>query len=184
MGAVIDEMYFDQAAYKRLGYHYIYHGINSGVILFNLDYWRKNNLAEKCLLYISNNRDKIIFHDQDTLNAVLHKHIKRLPITYNFQTGFMFTQYDYEEWIRKDIQQFMYAPTVIHYTGCGKPWHIHSQHPYAKRFLYYREISLWKNTPIIDNENFYSKLRYLVTNIIWFLGIKKRPKSYIIEKQD
>ena len=184
MGAVIDEAYFNKATYERLTYPTTFPSINSGVILFNLDYWRKNSTADKCLSYISHNRDKVIFHDQDTINAVLYKEIKRLPLTYNFQTGFMFTTYNYEAKVKEEIAKHVYTPTVIHYTGCGKPWHLHSHHPYVKRFLYYREISLWKNTPIIDNENFKSKLRYVITNIIWLLGIKKRPKSYIIEKQD
>ena len=108
----------------------------------------------------------MIFHDQDTINAVLHKETKRLPLTYNFQTGFMFTTYNYVAEVKEEIAKYAYTPTVIHYTGYGKPWHIHSQHPYAKRFLYYRGISLWDNTPIIDNENFKSKLRYVITNII------------------
>lgn len=79
MGAVIDEEYFNQATYERLTYPTTFPSINSGVILFNLDYWRKNSTADKCLSYISHNRNKVIFHDQDTINAVLYKEIKRLP---------------------------------------------------------------------------------------------------------
>lgn len=182
-GAIIDEGYYNPQIYRRLEYSKEFHYINSGVVLFNLDYWRKNNLSEECLSYISKNYEKVIFHDQDTLNAVLHGTIKFLPITYNFQTGYMLTHYSFGEEIKKEIEKEVYTPKIIHYTGYGKPWHIHSQHPYAKRFIHYRDLSIWKDTPIIDNSSIKDKIRYLITSAIWWLGLKKRPLSYIIDKQ-
>ena len=184
IGAVIDEEYFNSEKYERLQISSKKSYINSGVILFNLGYWRKNKTAVRCLQYVAENTEKVILHDQDTLNAVLHDKIEHLPLTFNFQTGFLFTQYTYEENVKKDIEENMYNPVVIHFTGCSKPWHTHSQHPYRKRFLHYRAISLWKDTPLIDHkENLCNKLRYWINNVIWTLHIKKRPKSYIIEKQ-
>lgn len=183
IGAVIDEEYFNSEKHTRLQIPNNKSYINSGVILFNLEYWRKNKIAERCLQYVAKNAERVILHDQDTLNAVLHDKIEYLPLTYNFQTGFLFTQYTYEENVKKEIEGYMYNPAVIHFTGYSKPWHIHSQHPYRKRFLHYQAISLWKDTPIIDHENLCDKLRYWIINLVWVLRIKKRPKSYIIEKQ-
>lgn len=185
-GAVVDEAHFMPRFYERLEYSNKYPYINSGVILFNLDYWRKNKTTEDCMRYISGNTDKIILHDQDTLNAVLHDKIKILPITYNFQTGFMFTQFtnDYDELVKKEINNCVYTPTIIHYTGAGKPWHKHSQHPYKKRFLYYRKKSLWCNFPLTrTREKFANKLRRWIVEIMWTLGIKKRIRIYIIKEQ-
>lgn len=182
-GAIIDEGYYNPEIYRRLEYSNEFYYINSGVILFNLDYWRKYSLSEECLSYISENNEKVIFHDQDTLNAVLHETIKLLPITYNFQTGFMLTHYSLGEDMKKEIEKAVYTPKIIHYTGYGKPWHFHSQHPYARRFIYYRDLSIWKDTPLIDNWSIKDKIYYLISNAIWKLGLKKRPQSYIIEKQ-
>ena len=86
----LDETFFDDEKYQRLDYDKKYLYQNAGVALFNIKYWRDNNIVEKCFEYISNNADKIIFHDQDTLNALLHKEIKQLPIKYNLQTGFLY----------------------------------------------------------------------------------------------
>lgn len=184
-GAVIDEAYFNNAKYERLYYDKKYSYINSGVILFNLSYWRENNLAQKCLEYISRNPDKVKFHDQDTLNAVLHKEMKLLPIKYNLQTGFLLT--DYTKYYKNEMPEILEATksaVIIHFTGESKPWFKDSRHPYRKRFIHYKNISLWKAYRLKKNRySLYERIIRLRNEVIWALGIKKRPRSYIIEEQ-
>lgn len=185
LGAIVDEAFFDSSKYERLCYDKQYSHINSGVILFNIDYWRNNHIAAKCLEYISRYPERVKFHDQDTINAVLHKEIKLLPIKYNLQTGFLLT--DYSKHFEKEMVEILEAakePVIIHYTGVSKPWYKDSKHPYTKRFLYYKSMSLWKDYPLIKNRtSIYNRFIQIRNEIIWFLGIKKRPKSYIIDKQ-
>ena len=57
--------------------------INSGVLLINIDEYRKQQILEKCL-YIINNYN-IVAHDQDLLNLVV-KDKAILPLTWNFMT--------------------------------------------------------------------------------------------------
>lgn len=183
-GAIIDEEYFNNAKYERLYYDKKYSYINSGVILFNLDYWRENNIAEKCLEYISKYPERIKFHDQDTLNAVLYKEMKLLPIRYNLQTGFLLTDYTrYYEDEMPEILEAAKSPVIIHFTGASKPWFKGSRHPYRKRFMHYKNISLWKAHPLKKNKSsLYERIIRLRNEVIWALGIMKRPKSYIIDK--
>lgn len=184
-GAVIDEAFFNNEKYERLCYDKRYSHINSGVLLLNLDYWRENKIADKCLEYISKYPERVKFHDQDTLNAVLHKEMKLLPIKYNLQTGFLFT--DYTRYYENDMPEILEAtksPVIIHFTGVSKPWFIGSRHPYRKRFMHYKNISLWKAYPLKKNRySLYERIIKLRNEIIWGLGIMKRPKSYIIEEQ-
>ena len=180
-----DEAYFIEEKYTRLDYSRSYTYKNAGVALINLKHWRENDIANICLEYISKNPEKLTFHDQDTINAVLHKEIKLLPIKYNLQTGFLLT--DYSKHFEKEMVEILEAakePVIIHYTGVSKPWYKDSKHPYTKRFLYYKSMSLWKDYPLIKNRtSIYNRFIQIRNEIIWFLGIKKRPKSYIIDKQ-
>ena len=180
-----DEAFFIEEKYERLDYCKSYAYKNAGVTLINLKYWRENKIADKCLEYISKYPERVKFHDQDTLNAVLHKEIKLLPIKYNLQTGFLYT--DYTRYYENDMPEILEAtksPVIIHFTGVSKPWFKDSRHPYRKRFMHYKNISLWKAHPLKENRySLYERIIRLRNEIIWALGIMKRPKSYIIEEQ-
>ena len=182
LGAVIDESFFEDSKYERLCYEKQYPYINSGVILFNLNYWRNNRVVDKCLDYISKNPDKVKLHDQDTINALLHKEISLLPIKYNFQTGFLLTRHiEFYEKMMSEILQTTKSPMIIHYTGPNKPWFRDCRHPFRKRFLHYKSISLWKKYPAEGN---WKNLTDVKNRIIWGIGLKKRPKTFIIKTQD
>lgn len=180
-----DEAFFIEEKYERLDYCKSYTYKNAGVALINIKHWRKNNIAQKCLEYISKYPERVKFHDQDTLNAVLHKEIKLLPIKYNLQTGFLLT--DYARYYRNEMPEILEStksPVIIHFTGASKPWYKGSRHPFCNRFMHYRSISFWHSYPLTQNkESLYDRIIGLRNNIIWSLGIKKRPKSYIIEQQ-
>lgn len=184
LGAVLDEDFQNQDKYDRLQYDYEKGYFNSGMLLMNLDYWRKNNVMVRCLDYIDKNSDKILFHDQDTLNVVLQDEKKLLSITYNFQTGFVYTRYNFSKELFSQIcKTIKNIPVILHYTGPGKVWAVGSKHPYVEYYLYYRSISLWKDFPLIDNRSLKDRLLQLRNELIWKLGIKKRPQTYIIDCQ-
>ena len=58
---------------------------NAGVMLINLDYWRKNNVEQRLFDYAKNNADKILWQDQDVINTVLRNEIKTIDNKWNFQ---------------------------------------------------------------------------------------------------
>lgn len=186
LGAIVDEAFFDSGKYERLCYDKHYSHINSGVVLFNLEYWRKGKIAKKCLNYVSDFPERVKFHDQDTLNAVLHKEMKLLPIKYNLQTGFLLT--DYARFYRNEMPEILEStksPVIIHFTGANKPWYKGSRHPYCKSFLNYKSISLWNETPLLkEKTSFKESMHKLATELIWKLRIKKRPETYIIKSQN
>lgn len=181
-GVVIDEAYEFSSIYNRLGYDKSKHYFNSGMLLINLDYWRKHNVMERCFECIQTMPDKLLFHDQDTLNVVLQDEKKYLPVTYNFQTGFLYRKTELSSELREEVLSSVPCPTVIHYTGPSKPWQELSQHPYASFYQYYKHLSPWSKFP--DKKcSFSSKLLYYRNQLIWTLGIKKRPQTYIIPQQ-
>lgn len=184
IGGVLDEDCLNEKKYLRLNIPYNKSYINAGILLINIDYWRKRNFVEECFSYIKENREKIQQHDQDVLNAVFYNKKKILPLKYNIQTGFILTNIPEElkQETSKNIQDIL-NPVIIHYTGPHKPWHKGNKHPYRKRFLYYKSISLWNNIPLIEKRSFKDLIRSYIHEVIWRMGIKKRPKTYTIEEQ-
>lgn len=182
LGAVIDESLDIQEKFNRLGYQNSKKYFNAGMLLINLHYWREHKVMERCFNCIRKMPDKLLYHDQDTLNVVLQDEKKFLPVTYNFQTGFLYRITPLSMSLKNEIYTSVACPAIIHYTGPSKPWQELSQHPYASFYQYYKRLSPWSNFPDIKC-SFCNKLLYFRNQLIWALGIKKRPQTYIIPKQ-
>ena len=132
---------------------------NSGVLLINLDYWRHHQIAEQCFDFIEKNPDKLLFWDQDALNAILQNTVQFMDISYNFISDYLLavTFEAFPEKIKQSILQSAYNPTIIHFAGKEKPWNKISDTPYKSFYLYYKRRSLWADSPQISN---YPTLRY------------------------
>ncbi len=108
----------------------------SGVIYFNLNYWRNNQLSEKILTFIKENPDILPRWDQDALNAVLKGKYMQLEEGYNYCLE---GRYELPEPL----------PRILHFTGWGvyKPWWKNSISPFQNYYLQYH-----KGTPYEDEE--------------------------------
>lgn len=184
LAGVIDENYFCSEYYDRLDLdRNVITYINSGVLLINLNYWRKYNVTSRCVECVHSIPQKLLFHDQDTLNVVLKNEINYLPITWNFQTAFLYciNQEKYEENILKEINSIINNPSIIHYTGTSKPWFSSCYHPYKNYYLYYKAMSEWRDWKLIRSESSVSKIKRAFYNIFCYLGILKKKETYIIK---
>lgn len=76
--------------------------VNAGVLLFNLDLWRREKLDQLALALVEHFR----LNDQDAINLALGARIKPLPIRYNHMTTI----------------QYLRDPVIIHWPGPLKPW--------------------------------------------------------------
>ena len=158
---------------ERLGYPRQYGYFNAGMLLINVAYWRGYHCFERFSDFIIQHGDKIIMHDQDVLNAVLYKEKKQLPITYNFQSGFIYRpQYQsYDKSLSEEIQKYKYDPTIIHYVSSSKPWNINCFFSYRGAWRYYWRRSKWRSQPL-ENDNpigFKGRLRnFLLRHDLWF----------------
>lgn len=177
-GAVIDEDVFNDEKYSRLNYKKSYKYINAGVIIFNLEYWKKHNIAKECFEYISKYPDRIKLHDQDTINVVCRKQKKLLPIVYNFQTGFLLTDLNFSKSVEEEIKSSSKSPVIIHYTGKNKPWMRYSQQPFRNLFFKYKKQSLWNKLPLIKNLNAKKIIRYYIYHFILLIKNKRKYRRY------
>ena len=145
-GVVVEDQYSDDAALReRTGVSGRY--FNSGVILINLDYWRKNQVTEKCITFIHDNPHRCVYPDQDALNHIIGESVSFVEYGYNFQElmfgdkSLLRLHHSKFEMVDKWID----APVVIHYSGYHKPWFTDSPHPKACVFLYYLSQTPWKD---------------------------------------
>ena len=117
---------------------------NDGVMLINLRQWRSEGIMQQTLTFISENPDKIIFHDQDALNAVLDGKWLALHPKYNMQ-GALFMEFDHFQGEPTQLREAIDHPVTIHYSTPLKPWHYLSFHPYTKKYYQYLALTPWKN---------------------------------------
>lgn len=121
---------------------------NAGVLLINLDYWRKNDVSGECLKYIREKRPKLM--DQDALNALYRGHIMRLHFEYNLQAHFYSCSEYYWEVEKskyfQEIRSAMANPVILHYSRSIKPWHLGFVGP--NEWLSYYQMSPWKDVPL------------------------------------
>ncbi len=108
---------------------------NAGVMLINLDYWRKNDVENRLFNYAFNNKDNILWQDQDILNCVLADEIKKLGEKWNYQY-FLYENID----IKK-----LADCVILHLSGRFKPWLIHFEHPVYDEYYYYLSFTPWRN---------------------------------------
>lgn len=128
-----------------------YEYFNSGVLLMNLDCWRRNSYTMSSIECAS--ARKFPFLDQDMLNYMFAGRIKALPVKYNFQTLFEFTpemywmvEYKYVDEIRS-IKRGVIKPIVIHYISSNKPWK-DEWCPMREVWDYYKQLSPWKGLAV------------------------------------
>ena len=62
--------------------------ICAGVMMMNLNFWRKNKITEKILNYARENASVLFCPDQDSINAICNESIKLLPFKYGYVREF------------------------------------------------------------------------------------------------
>ena len=142
---------------------------NAGVLLININYWVANNFTKRCLEYAYTNHDKIIFWDQDVLNAILRTQWKPLPEIWNITSGY------FDETIPNDIR--FSDINIIHFTGSHKPWHFHCNHPLKLEYFKYLRKTPWKNFKIKEDSPFHRFKQILKKSLNLIVG-KKKYKIY------
>lgn len=148
---VIDASAYKQNEYLGLGEKRLY--VNSGVLLINVNRWKNDNVFEKLVKYVNSFERRLIYPDQDALNAVCGSLLLRLPLKYNFHQTM---DLDYvDTYLQKEdipygcdeVMEAMddnYAKTVIFHFSGPKPWNkSESSLNFEKIFTRYARQSCW-----------------------------------------
>lgn len=147
IGAVIDAIGTSPTVRRNIQTPLTVQYCNSGVLLMNLDCWRKEGLSAK--ISECANKMKFPLLDQDTLNYFFKDRIKLLPIIYNLQTNFLYRKeshwmidYIYFDEVKSAIKN----PCIVHYVGGNKPWK-DEYCPMKDVWRRYFKLSIWADRP-------------------------------------
>ncbi|MBQ7947866.1 MAG: hypothetical protein IJ277_06850 [Bacteroidaceae bacterium] len=172
--------------YERLGIDerkHIY--FNSGIMLLNLDFWRKHDTGEKCLKVLETRKD-ITFPDQDALNIACEGHVVYLHPRYNCMTFFFARREFLKKRIRKEefenVLEAQKSPTIIHYTWPNKPWHKGGYIPRREEWLAALAKTEWAQTPIVYKNGIKGEIKHILKSIASYtlplIGIHSKQDIY------
>lgn len=107
---------------KCIGLPYKADYFNSGVLIMNLDAWRKADYSSKVIEIVQNN--KFPNHDQDALNKVFMNNWYVLPLRWNVIPPVfnLFMKILKSELLRKNAVEAKKNPAIFHYAGGYKAW--------------------------------------------------------------
>lgn len=179
--AGIPDMSNNQVApYNRLLYPQALGYVNAGVLLINLDYWRRNDVKADFYDLARSHPERLGCHDQDILNYVFRNHKLLLDAKFNMQSSFLFehqyTDLTYD--IIAQIDASLTDPVIIHYVTGPKPWQRNCIHPYQQEFLKYRNLTEWKDMAMQPGDSMRLRIRHRLVKILVDLGFFKRD-SYV-----
>ncbi len=132
---------------------------NSGVMLIDVDRWKKQKVETKLLQFIQNKKGIIQQGDQGALNAVLshdtycfEPRFNSVTIYYDFSYKELLTYRKPPEFYSEEqIKQATENPVIIHFTTSflsRRPWVEGCQHRYVGDWLKYKAMSPWKYVPL------------------------------------
>lgn len=149
---------------------------NAGVLLINLDYWRKYNLSQQFMDYYASMNGQLLYSDQDILNHCCKGHILPLSHRYNLAPVLhYFPRYFIKKYqpayyckTKKEYQDILKHPSIIHFLGDERPWMRGNFNPYRKVYEHYKACSPWRKEPLTSGREFYL-FCYHVLNCITFI---------------
>lgn len=142
IAGVKDALNNQVAAPARLGYDSHYSYFNAGMGVWNLYFLRRINFSEKVKDYVRKNYEKIQFHDQDILNAILFGFFLEVGMEWNLMGAFLRGK-DFV--IHSKELECIKTPKIIHFADVLKPWFKECDNPYKGLYWYYLGLTPWAN---------------------------------------
>lgn len=116
---------------------------NAGVLIIDLDEWRKIDLLQFVGDYLRENPESI-FPDQDALNRFFRGWVKMLSPKFNAQNGFFVTGVQWKQkFSKEEFRGAVRRPVLVHYSSKTKPWHYLCTHPYRRLYWKYLKQTPW-----------------------------------------
>ena len=143
VGGIEDTMYKEMKTSIFLNEDSSY--INAGVLLIDLDKWRKAHIVKEFIAFINKFNGNVPHLDQGVINGVLKNKIEILPLKYNVQAPiFAFHNYTdmlnffsmYHYYSRDEVLDAKRNPVIIHYTSffLERPWFKFCIHPLKDKY--------------------------------------------------
>jgi lipopolysaccharide biosynthesis glycosyltransferase len=123
------EYAFERPFYSKLGMDLKAPVFNSGVLLLDLERWRKEGIADTCWQFGAKYSTYLVTADQTILNAVFYKNFAKLHPRYNQDLGPI-----------APLNNNDYRDRIYHFIGTPKPWDpfgsvFHRYYPIYAKYL-------------------------------------------------
>lgn len=119
---------------------------NSGILLMNLKLQREKIKEKEIYEFIEKNKSRLALPDQDVINSLYSKHIKKLDeILFNYDSRY----YRYYKVISKgavDMDYVINNTSIIHFCGKKKPWHKNYSGQFHSLYKHYEKLALMSSS--------------------------------------
>lgn len=153
---------------KKIGLQSDSKYFNGGVLLINLERWRKLDVFSKSVQLIKNNTIQLTFWDQDIMNILFEKAWKPLDYKWNVSHYFYNDAWNHTHFgISADrYQQLKSDPSILHFSGHIKPWDFYTEHPMKQEYYKYIQYTPWRRFKGFGAPGFQAKLIYKIRRCI------------------
>ena len=142
VAAVKDATPYDSYHRFKMGLGLQHEAFCAGMMMINLDYWRKKNSQSQLLEYATRPWKRVLMQDQDALNYVFRDSWFQLPYKWG-KTPLSIAPLDHtQKWY--DICEYVDAPCIYHYAAHAKPW-LDVWFPDRNYYWKYIEVSGYPN---------------------------------------
>jgi lipopolysaccharide biosynthesis glycosyltransferase len=120
---------------------------NSGVLLMNLDLMRRDGCTATLVEYARANAARLIWPDQDALNAVLGPTRRRLAPRWNCMTSVLRFPWAAYVFSAEELEAARRRPAIRHFEGpsVNKPWHLLCDGDQREDYFEHRRATPWPN---------------------------------------
>lgn len=143
--------------------------INAGMVLFDLNKIREENIEQKFYDYTNENFETIKMGDQTIINEVLKGRIKIVEDEWNVQSSNFTNRSSYTK-----------HPYIIHYVAKRKPWHFSSFSVHRPLYFKYLQMTPWKLNGFKEKFYWYylNQVMSLINYVIYRPLFLFRPRFY------
>ena len=157
---------------------------NAGVMVINLDYWRKHDLSLKFKNFNFDHPIGLLLMDQDILNGVCFDEKVWLPVRYNYMVSYfvkvLWTVYSEEK--RRYYLNECNRAVVLHY-AVEKPWNYRIYGgPFFSIWEKHRKKSLWRDCRNI--KPFKKHIKHTVKRYLFPKSFRSQYPGWVVSSEN
>jgi lipopolysaccharide biosynthesis glycosyltransferase len=121
---------------------------NAGVMLLNLDEWRRQGASEALYAYGTEHADELVLRDQDALNMVLGERRRPLAPRWNCMNSMFLFGWAAYVFTQEELDEARERPAIRHFEGPdqNKPWHYLCDREMREIYAEHRRQTPWPRT--------------------------------------
>lgn len=163
----VNQPMWEEQAFQ-MGFSYTDRYFNSGVLLINLEKWRRDKVENELFQFSVSDR-RVFFPDQDALNKVFRDKWLELPPYWNRFNLVRYKNVVFKN--QRDFLDYIYSPSIVHFASkTARPWMKLHFVPFGDKYNDYCALTPWKNDPkliVQQNYRYVTMLKYKCSNILY-----------------